>query len=199
MKHFIPIQYSLKKKCSAFLFVGLLFFSLHDETRGEVLDDSTWKRIETKHTIIQYQLIEDLVKFDDKIKYRKERWSLKRLFSNSETETLFEKITEKVDLLFERVQTILDMRMRMKKVTINIYRNRAQLYNAYTHIYKKQRHIRAWYTYEYHTIYVNLEDVHEGIVAHEMAHSIIDYYLLVRPPRATAEILARYVDSHLFE
>jgi hypothetical protein len=32
-----------------------------------------------------------------------------------------------------------------------------------------------------------------------MAHSIIDNYLLVRPPKATAEILARYVDSHLIE
>jgi hypothetical protein len=32
-----------------------------------------------------------------------------------------------------------------------------------------------------------------------LAHFIIDHYLLVRPPAATAEILARYVDSHLKE
>jgi hypothetical protein len=37
------------------------------------------------------------------------------------------------------------------------------------------------------------------MLAHEMAHSIIDHYLRVRPPHATAEILARYVDGHLFE
>ena len=56
----------------------------------------------------------------------------------------------------------------------------------------------AWYLYQYHSIYINLEDLHEGILAHEMAHSIIDHYLIIRPPGATAEILARYVDSHLF-
>ena len=44
---------------------------------------------------------------------------------------------------------------------------------------------------------MNAEDVHEGMLAHEIAHSIIDHYLLVRPPRATAEILSRYVDAHL--
>jgi len=57
--------------------------------------------------------------------------------------------------------------------------------------------VRAWYIYERNTIYLNVRDVNEGIVAHEMAHAIIDHYLLVRPPRATAEILARYVDEHL--
>jgi hypothetical protein len=40
-------------------------------------------------------------------------------------------------------------------------------------------------------------DLHEGMLAHEMAHCIIDYFLLVRPPVASAEILARYVDEHL--
>jgi len=35
------------------------------------------------------------------------------------------------------------------------------------------------------------------MLAHEIAHAIIDNYLSVRPPRATAEILARYVGKHL--
>jgi hypothetical protein len=41
--------------------------------------------------------------------------------------------------------------------------------------------------------------MYEGILAHEIAHSIIDNYLLILPPKATAEILARYVDEHLFD
>ena len=42
-----------------------------------------------------------------------------------------------------------------------------------------------------------MQDVHAGMLAHELAHAIIDHYLTVRPPAQTAEILARYVDSHL--
>jgi hypothetical protein len=46
---------------------------------------------------------------------------------------------------------------------------------------------------------VNADDLTEGILAHEMAHSIIDHFLVIRPPKAATEILARYVDRHLFE
>ena len=72
-----------------------------------------------------------------------------------------------------------------------------RLHEAYYTITGRDCCIRAWYIYESNTIYINADDVHEGILAHEMAHSIIDHYFSVRPPRATAEILARYVDKHL--
>jgi Zn-dependent peptidase ImmA (M78 family) len=112
---------------------------------------------------------------------------------------MIDKLKKKVDALYERVQEILDMRKRIKKVTINIFQNKKQLRAAYQEIYKKPCKLRCWYIYEYNAIYINANDLHEGMLAHEMAHSIIDHYLTVRPPRATAEILARYVDSHLFE
>jgi hypothetical protein len=66
-------------------------------------------------------------------------------------------------------------------------------------IFKRRGSARAWYVYEYNTIYINVRDVNEGMLAHELAHSIIDHYLSVRPPRASAEILATYVDKSLFD
>ena len=89
------------------------------------------------------------------------------------------------------------MRKQMKKVTINIYQNKDQLNKAFESIYSGSCRIRGWYRYRNNTVYLNVQDVHEGMLAHELAHAIIDHYLSVRPPRATAEILARYVDSHL--
>jgi len=164
--------------------------------QGETL---AWKNIETKCTVIHYQSFEDLKKFNYKVKYGQEQWSLKRLFSGSGPNDLVDGIITKVDVLFERVQEILDMRKKMKKVTINVYRDKEQLHDAYSKIYKGLCRIRAWYRYGNNTVYVHVNDLHEGMLAHELAHSIIDHYLLVRPPAATAEILARYVDSHLKE
>ena len=46
---------------------------------------------------------------------------------------------------------------------------------------------------------MNARDLSAGMLAHECAHAIVDHYLAVRPPRATAEILARYVDGHLYQ
>ena len=124
---------------------------------------------------------------------------LSGLFSKQGSGDLAGKVRHKVDAVFERAQEILDMRKLMDKVNINVYHDQKGLHAAYYEIFKKPCRLRAWYIYELNTIYLNVSDLHEGILAHEMAHSIIDHYLSVRPPAATAEILARYVDGHLFD
>jgi hypothetical protein len=89
------------------------------------------------------------------------------------------------------------MRKKMEKVRINIYNNKTQLESVYYKVFKKNCKFKAWYIYEFNTIYVNIQELHEGMLAHEIAHSVVDHFLSVRPPGATAEILARYVDNHL--
>jgi hypothetical protein len=192
----MPIQYLFKKSFVISIQLSLFFFLLCGVAQGET---PAWKNIETKHTIIRYQSFEDLKKFNYEVKYGQEQWGLKRLFSASGSHSLTDGLRTKVDLLFERVQEILDMRKKMKKVTINIYRGKKQLHDAYLRTYKRSCRIRAWYRYRNNTVYINVDDLHEGMLAHELAHSIIDHYLTVRPPVASAEILARYVDSHLKE
>jgi hypothetical protein len=187
------------KKLLSIICWNFLIFSLCGVAYGETSADVNWQSLETKYTFICYQSLIDLKKFDQKVDYSPGEWGIKRLFSRSDSNNMIDKLKKKVDALYERVQEILDMRKKMKKVTINIYYNKKQLHAVYQEIYKKPRKLRAWYIYEYNTIYISVDDLHEGMLAHEMAHSIIDHYLTVRPPGATAEILARYVDSHLFE
>ncbi len=94
------------------------------------------------------------------------------------------------------------MHGKIKNVVIRIYPNKNRFHEIQNKVASEKSRIRtrirAWYIYEQNTIYINNDDVHEGILAHEIAHAIIDHYLTVRPPRATAEILARYVDKHLY-
>ena len=42
-----------------------------------------------------------------------------------------------------------------------------------------------------------MQDISDSVMAHEMAHAVIDNYFNVIPPEKTAELLATYVDSHL--
>ena len=53
--------------------------------------------------------------------------------------TLKDKIKIKMDALYERVQEILDMRRRMKRVAIDIYPDKMQLYSASGRMSKKDR------------------------------------------------------------
>ena len=194
----MPIHNARKKNIitPALLCFFSVFFLCRD-AKGDPDVDIQWQRLETRHAIVHYQSMDDLRQFSKRIKYRVGNSGFKGLFSSSGSSELAHAVSRKVDALFERAQQILDMRKKMKKVNINIYPNKKQLREAFERIYRKPCHIRAWYEYSYHTIFIRVDDVHEGMLAHEMAHGIIDHYLKVRPPSATAEILARYVDSHL--
>lgn len=183
-----------------YVFIFLLpFYLLPQYSRADSKDGIPRLQLETKTAVIQYRSPDDLKKFNSKIKYSKSKWGLKSLDNDEASMTLQDKIIHKVDAIYARVQEILDMKKTMEKVTINLYSNRAQLNAAYFSLYQSECHIRAWYIYEYNAVYLNVADVHEGMLAHELAHAIIDHYLTVRPPPASAEILARYVDSHLHD
>lgn len=158
-----------------------------------------WLAIESEYTVILYQTPEDLIRFDRKLKYGPDKRGLKHLFAPKSPDNMADKVADKVDALFERVQEILEMRRSMKKPTIFVHPDREGLHEAYRRLYQRPCKIRAWYQYSTNGVYLNVNDLHEGMLAHELAHAIIDHYLLVRPPAATAEILARYVDSHLKE
>lgn len=182
-----------------FFFAAMTLFSLalRTEVDARFSLKSQWQRVETKHTIIQYETFEDLQDFDSNIAYSPEGFSLANLFSPGDSDNPAGSLAKKLDSLYERVQQILDMRGVLKKVRINIYSNTKKLHEAYLSITGRECRIRAWYMFEVNTIYINKDDVDEGMIAHEMAHSIIDHYFSVRPPEATAEILATYVDLHL--
>jgi len=161
--------------------------------------------LETRYAVIRYQSVEDLKKFNRKVNYSPGQLGFMQMFSSSSSHGLTDEITKKVDAIYVRVQKILGMRPKNKKVIINVYPDKKQLYAVYLkhkdtafRNFNPSSKLRAWYIHKNNTIYVNSTDLHEGMLAHEIAHAVIDHYLLIRPPRATAEILAQYVDSHLF-
>jgi hypothetical protein len=193
------VRYNIIKSILVRILPAIFFLFIYGFVDKDAAAEISWKTFETKHTIIKYLSFEDLEKFNQNLNYGDDQWSLNRLFSDSESSDVFQVLKKKVDILFNRVQEILDMRKKMKKVTIHLYHNRAQLNDAYFKIYNKPCRIRAWYIYQFNTVYLGADDMHEGMLAHELAHSIIDHYLLVRPPKATAEILARYIDEHLYK
>lgn len=155
--------------------------------------------LESKYLQITFNSSEDIARFNKSIDF--DTGSFSGGFFSSETPTeLSGKLTRKLDLLFEKVQRILDMRKPLEnKIRVVVHSSEEELAATFVKIFKKQGSARGWYVFEYNTIYLNAQDVHEGMLAHELAHAVIDTYMNVRPPRATAEILATYVDKHLFE
>lgn len=180
-----------------FCFAGIIFCLVWFD--GETAHADEWNSFHTKYLKLQYQQETDLKHFDRQIDYSSDDMSFSGFFGTSKGEQgVKKKMASKLDALFEKVQLILDMRKPLK-ITVNIYPDETALHDAYFQIYKEKKRLRAWYIFEYNTIYVNVKDLSARMLSHECAHAIVDHFLVVRPPRATAEILARYVDDHLYQ
>lgn len=198
----ILLRKHLKKLLLCLIYINFALWYPGRMAYAGVLSKISWQNLETRYSIIQYETVKDLERFNAKIDYSPDEWGFKNLFSNFKSKDPIASIKKKVDAVFEKAQKILGMHGKIKNVVIRIYPNKNRFHEVQNKVAgEKSRirtRIRAWYIYEQNTIYINNDDVHEGILAHEIAHAIIDHYLTVRPPRATAEILARYVDKHLY-
>ena len=178
--------------------LGNLFLAPCPAANKDGTTDKGWHVLETGHTIIKYKSVEDLNKFDKAVDYNPAVTDVRWLYIQN-ANTLPDKIRNKIDAIFERVQEILDMRKSMRKVTVELYSDKENLQKAFQNIIKNSKYYRAGYIFENNVICLNVTDLHVGMLAHEMAHAVIDHYMTVRPPSATAEIIARYVDSYLMK
>ena len=109
---------------------------------------------------------------------------------------------KKVDSLVDRVSRLLDMYPFDLHFNIYVYQNHKEMENAYTHMTTLGVYGRipvAFYSHKNKAIHVSIENISAGILAHEIAHAIINFYFPEPPPERMQEILAQYVDKHLWE
>ena len=133
------------------------------------------KILETKFATIHYNEDEEITHFF---------WRLsgKRVSLTGNTEL----IRNRLDELVERVERLLEM---------------------YPAPFRFELRLKAHYVsgsiaeYSHHTrsITVALDRLTDGVLAHDMAHAVINAYFPVPPPEKAQEILAQYVDKHLYE
>ncbi|WDP92950.1 MAG: hypothetical protein HUN04_25775 [Desulfobacter sp.] len=193
----LPVRFLSRLILVAAVFLAMGTGPQRSAWAGTGLALSPWKIIITRFTLIKYKSREDLERFHTSVKFGPVKWNRPLALETITGQQLEEMVREKVDAVFERAAEILDMKKRFAPVNVNLHSGTASLKRAYERIYSGECRLRAWYRFKTNTVYLNVRDLHEGILAHELAHSIIDHYLAVRPPSQTAEILARYVDSHL--
>ena len=96
--------------------------------------------------------------------------------------------SSRVDRIVERVEAILDMRLK-KTDNIDVYLMRAPANSDKP---------SALYEYKTKAIYVSIDNSSEGVFAHEVAHAVINRYFSPPPPSKIQEILTQYVDKYLW-
>jgi len=103
----------------------------------------------------------------------------------------------KFDLIVKKVQSLLDMYPRGLHINVKIYETPEELPKIYTGILGRLNGLSSFYIHKEKTIYTTVKDISAEVLSHEIAHSIIDHYFVIFPPRKIQELLATYVETHL--
>jgi hypothetical protein len=113
--------------------------------------------------------------------------------------SLERQVSEKIDIIIDRVKAILDMYPRNLRIDIKIMPDASLVQSIYKKRYYREVDFIAFYSPQERTIYISAEDARSNILAHEIAHAIIDQYFGVAAPVKIHEILAQYVDENFEE
>ncbi|MBI5563234.1 MAG: hypothetical protein HY894_10360 [Deltaproteobacteria bacterium] len=120
-------------------------------------------------------------------------------FFNREDGKSEELIGERIDEIVGRVRTRLDMYPGGLSFSIRIFPTYVEIQAAYAAFGGVQKPPIAFYSHKVKGIYVSLPDLTDGVLAHEIAHAVICFYFVTPPPGKMQEILAQYVDRHLWD
>ncbi|MDD5136112.1 MAG: hypothetical protein PHN63_02045 [Candidatus Omnitrophica bacterium] len=162
-------------------------------------DDGDWLKIETNYFTIEYQSSVNLQLVAGRLNKRG-YFSLGLFGSNESSEaTPEEQVARRVDSLLKRAEELLDMYPSNLRITIKIFKDESSVGEAYFKIFGTRPDYKAFFIYQYKTIYTSEFGISDSVIIHEMAHAVVDSYFSVNPPSKASEVLAIYVDMHLEE
>ncbi|MDQ7786789.1 MAG: hypothetical protein RDU01_04205 [Thermodesulfovibrionales bacterium] len=158
------------------------------------LSSISWAHeLKSRFTTIVYNS-EDLVrKFNKELSLGR----LSYLLKNRPGITVEDEVGNKVDVIIERVETILEMFPRDVKFTIILLPSEDEVQAVYKNKYGRSVDYIAFYAPKDRILYISVRDVDIGVLAHEIAHVIIDFYYGISTPTKIHEVLAQYVETHL--
>ena len=119
------------------------------------------------------------------------------LLRNKDIITISDEIIMKTDLIVDKVKTILDMYPRDLKFTIVVLESTRKVQDMYEQIYGKRVNFPAFYSPKKNTVFLAVKHLDLKVIAHEIAHVILETYFQVSPPVKVHELLARYAERHI--
>jgi len=175
----------------------LSIFLCINPTFGEskTANDDNFNEIKTTSFTIFYEPDVNLKTIRSKLNRR--RFYISGSKKPGKLDSVEEKISYRLNMLFARVKETLDMYPINIHCKVKIFKSRKKVQNEFKKYANRKAKVKSFYLHRYKTIYMSQDDISDSVMAHEMAHFIIDHYFMIRPPEKVNEMLAIYADSHL--
>jgi hypothetical protein len=149
--------------------------------------------LKSRYATVVYGSDEQLRRFDKEISLG----SLSYLLGGRKSVTVDDEVRNKLDVLIERVESILSMYPKEVRFSLVLLSSDTEVQAVFRRKYGKDVEYISFYSPRDKTIYASVRDVDAGVMAHEIAHLIIDLYYGIETPEKIHEVLAQYVESHL--
>jgi hypothetical protein len=153
---------------------------------------SAGSELKTRYATVVYDNEKYLRAFNDEVSLG----SLSYLVSNRTPLTAAEETGYKLDAIVERVETVLDMYPRGLKFTMVLLPSSKDVQKVWMSKYGRSPDYIAFYSPRDKTLFVSVDDVRVGVLAHELTHVILVSYFGISPPDKTQEVLAQFVETH---
>jgi hypothetical protein len=154
---------------------------------------SSGYELKTQYATVVYEKEEQLRTFNREVSLG----SLSYLLRNRKSITVEDEVRNKLDVIIDKVQTILDMYPGGLNFRIILLSTDAEVRKAYRDRYGSSVDYIAFYAPRDKTVFISVADIRLGVLAHELAHVVINHYFLNSPPRKINEVLAQFVETHL--
>lgn len=152
------------------------------------------QELKTRYATVQYEDTKLLYDFDDELYVGRQ---LGRMLKGMRSMSRQDDIKNKIDLVVEKVETVLDMFPAKIHFTLVLLPTRKDVQRVYHQKYGKAVDHIAYYSLSEKTIYIAVDDASLRVFSHEVAHMIVDYFFEVRPPYRIHEVLAQYAEKHV--
>ncbi len=155
-------------------------------------------QLKSRHIVLRFRDANDLDTLDWKLQLSPAVAGVRYLQAINRSQKVQQRLGNKLDALFERVQVLLDMRKPMDKIIVEIYSDRDELKAAdKAGILKESSKETGFYDNERRVIGINLDSVTTQVLGYHIALAVIDSNVSVRQPRKVTNIMAMYVDQSL--
>ncbi len=189
------VKLSSKRFKQAFFKILLIsLFLLSNNYASSATEHSSEKTFETRYSTIRYSKQEQVLELRKKIRGPKQAFS-----AATEKDRTVVSLKDDVDDIVDRVKRLLDMNPKDFHFTIYVLNSYADIKNAYLEHGMLGVAPVAFYSHNSRAIYLTTDRLTPGVLAHEIAHALINVYFTMPPPADMQEVLAQYVDKHLWD
>jgi len=155
----------------------------------------TRNEITSRYTTITYSDVESLRKFNSKLYMG----NLKYLLKGEKSDTIEDEVKNKIDLIVEKVETVLDMYPAGLKFNIVIHPSTQGIKTEYQRLYNRDVKYIAFYSPGTNTVFYSANNAKLIVVAHEIGHVVAENYFAISPPPKIHELMAQYAEMHISE